>query len=225
MDGIILIDKPIGWSSFDVIRKLRPKLDVKKMGHAGTLDPMATGLLIVVVGSACKQQDSFMGLDKTYDAEVKLGFTSDTDDGEGNIIVSTEQAKKPSPPSQSQVERALDGFIGHIEQIPPKHSAIKTGGRRAYARARSGEDIELSPRLVTVYDIGRIKYEYPNLCFSCQVSKGTYIRSLARDVGDHIGTGGYLKALRRIKIGPYSVEDALSPNDSAEKLRDSLRAA
>lgn len=224
MDGIILIDKPSGWSSFDVIRKLRPVLGVKKMGHAGTLDPMATGLLIVMLGSTCKQQDNFMGLEKTYEAKVELGFTSDTDDSEGNIIKTIQQEDELSIPSKSQVDRALAAFVGDIEQTPPKHSAVKVEGKRAYARARAGEDIKLNSRPVSVYDIYNIEYEYPNLHFSCRVSKGTYIRSLARDIGAQIGAGGYLKALRRTKIGYYSVDDATSPDDSLQKLLDSVRA-
>ena len=206
-----------------MIRKLRPELGVKKMGHAGTLDPMASGLLIVLLGTACKQQDSFMELKKAYEAEVTLGATSDTDDGEGEIEVKGGDNGAAEAPSKARVEEVLENFIGEIEQIPPKHSAIKVDGRRAYARARGGEEVVLDSRSVTVHDIYDVEYDYPSLRFSCEVSKGTYIRSLARDIGENLGVGGYLSRLRRVRIGEFSVRDACTPQDSAAKLEDNIR--
>lgn len=206
-----------------MIRNLRPVLGVKKMGHAGTLDPMASGLLIVLLGTACKQQDSFMELKKTYEAEVTLGATSDTDDGEGEIEVRGGKTGVVEAPSKVRAEKALRSFIGEIEQIPPKHSAIKVDGRRAYSRARGGEEVVLNSRSVTVYDIYDVEYDYPCLQFSCEVSKGTYIRSLARDVGDNLGVGGYLSRLRRTQIGEFSVNDSCSPTDSVTVLQDNIQ--
>ena len=219
MDGILLIDKPKGWSSFDVIRKLRGSLreqanssDTKakiKMGHAGTLDPLATGLLVVLIGKATKQQQDFMKLDKCYEAEVTLGATSTTDDAEGDL--SNYQEPDIDPPQKEDLLAVIDKLKGEIEQVPPRHSAIKIDGQRAYKRARNGEEVEMPPRKVKVYGYKDIQYDYPLISFRVEVSSGTYIRSLARDIGEQLGTGGYLSALRRTSIGEFNVDYAISP--------------
>lgn len=241
MDGLLLIDKPAGWSSFDVIRKLRPVLGIKKMGHAGTLDPMATGLLIVLIGKATKKQDQFMKQDKRYEAEVTLGATSDTDDVEGTVTSSPETAlgagkqlrdfardrqvapmfssgqagskdkKETEQLTLKKVQKTLEQFTGEIEQVPPQHSAIKVDGKRAYKTARAGGATQLKARKVTIHDLQLHEYEYPVLRITCSVSSGTYIRSLARDIGVALGTGAYLSALRRTRIGEYTVEQAVTP--------------
>jgi tRNA pseudouridine55 synthase len=255
MDGLLLIDKPQGWSSFDVIRKLRVTLGADhqagnagkentgqdgkpthssgarppKMGHAGTLDPMATGLLIVLVGRATKQQDQFMGLEKTYQAEVSMGATSTTDDAEGTINPGQHQpargGRAPNPqPEEKQVRSVLEQFRGTIGQVPPQHSAVKVEGRRAYALARDGAEVELEPRSVVVYEISAVAYQYPTLRFMARVSSGTYLRSLARDIGQELGIGGYLSSLRRVAIGDYSVEAAVSPEADKSRISAAIRS-
>lgn len=247
MDGILLIDKPKGWSSFDVIRKLRVTLAAQqatrnkqhagnskkrppKMGHAGTLDPMATGLLIVLVGKATKKQDQFMKQDKRYEAEITLGATSTTDDAEGTITSSKQQAagskgeKEIEQPTLEKVQKVLEQFTGDIEQVPPQYSAVKVGGKRAYKTARSGGATELKARNVAIHSLELKEYAYPLLRVSCYVSSGTYIRSLARDIGEELDTGGYLSQLRRTKIGEYSVEDAAVADATKEQLLERLNS-
>ncbi|MEX0934368.1 MAG: tRNA pseudouridine(55) synthase TruB [Candidatus Saccharimonadales bacterium] len=212
MNGVILVDKPQDWSSFDIIRKLRHQLrdngKSPKMGHAGTLDPMATGLVIVLVGSSTKNQDKFMKLDKVYEAEITLGSNSSTDDAEGDITrISGYQ------PSRDEVKSALSSFVGNISQVPPQFSAIKVDGVRAYKKARSGGSMKLKARDINIYSIKLLDYSYPVISIRCEVGSGTYIRSLARDLGASINTGAYLSGLRRLSIGDLSVEDAISPED------------
>lgn len=221
-NGLLLIDKPNGWSSFDVVRKLRPQLGIKKIGHAGTLDPLATGLLILLLGRATKQQQQFMQLRKRYEATITLGATSDTDDAEGTISHAA-PLDKVEPPTRTQIERALQRFTGDIEQIPPQYSAVKLQGQRAYQAARRGETVGLQPRRVTVYELRLIDYQYPHMRMHTQVSSGTYIRSLARDIGAALAIGGYVSQLRRTHIGDYSVEAALTPGSDAETLRGAVQ--
>lgn len=211
MDGILLIDKPQGWTSFDVVAKVRgmvrKETGVKKpkVGHAGTLDPLATGLLVVLVGSYCKRAEAYTKQDKVYEVELKLGQTSTTDDDEGK-----KTDVSPSEPTREAVDSALDGFIGGIQQVPPIFSAIKVDGKRAYKEARAGRDITLKPRTVTIHSIEGVEYEYPFVRFTANVSSGTYIRSLARDIGEKLGTGAYMSNLRRTEVGTFSIADAQS---------------
>ncbi|PSO44197.1 tRNA pseudouridine(55) synthase TruB, partial [Candidatus Saccharibacteria bacterium SW_7_54_9] len=199
-----------------------------KMGHAGTLDPMATGLLMVLVGRATKQQEQFMGLEKTYQAEVTLGATSSTDDAEGTIYPAGDQPAGGEPssnpqPEEKQVQKLLEQFRGTTQQVPPQYSAIKVEGQRAYALARNGAEVELEPRSVVVYEISAVVYQYPALRFMARVSSGTYLRSLARDIGQSLGTGGYLSSLRRVAIGDYSVEAAVSPESDKAHISAAIR--
>lgn len=208
MDGYLLIDKPKGWTSFDVVAKLRGELKKNgiqkpKVGHCGTLDPLATGLLIVVVGNYTKKAQEFTKMDKSYEVVIELGLTSSTDDGEGEML-----RVSSLKPSQEQVQNALNQFVGQINQVPPIYSAIKVNGRRSYKEARKGKEVTLEPRVVTVHSIDDINYSYPLVRFIARVSSGTYIRSLARDIGDELKTGAYLQDLRRIMIGTYSINDA-----------------
>lgn len=207
-DEIVLVDKPIGWTSFDVVAKIRSNYSKQygkkvKVGHAGTLDPLATGLLIVLVGRATKKQDQFMKLDKVYEVDITLGQTSSTDDEEG-------KKKKVSSmqPSTDDVLAALEVFKGEIQQIPPAFSAIKVDGKRAYKLARAGQEVHIKPRQVTIYSITDVVFNYPKLSFTTKVSSGTYIRSLARDIGEKLGTGAYMSGLRRTSIGEYNVQDS-----------------
>lgn len=271
-DGIILVDKPKGWTSFDVVAKVRGILtkqirhlhaargfcmegqhkesasraerrtnqygeraaqpsdavmhsknrgdinsvDVQsigckcrvKVGHAGTLDPLATGLLIILVGDYCKRAQEFSKLDKIYQVEIKLGQTSTTDDEEGEKT--TVSTKKPD---SAAVIAAVNSFIGTISQMPPIFSAIKIDGKRAYKQARAGKEVIMQPRTVSIYSISDIDYSFPVVKFKAYVSSGTYIRSLARDIGDKLGTGAYMSNLRRTSTGDYQVASAYLPTE------------
>jgi tRNA pseudouridine55 synthase len=209
MDGILLIDKPVGWTSFDVVARIRGQikretgLKKPKVGHTGTLDPLATGLLIIVVGSYCKRAEEFSKLDKVYEVTLKLGETSTTGDGEG------EKTKiSDTQPSKEALEAALEGFTGNIMQTPPIYSAIKVNGQRAYKLAREGKEVKLEPRPVTIHSITGGEYAYPFVRFTAHVSSGTYIRSLVDDIGKSLGTGAYMSALRRTEVGNYSLKDS-----------------
>jgi len=224
MDGILLVDKPQGWTSHDVVAKVRSIIKARsgqkiKVGHTGTLDPMATGLLILVVGSYTKKAGDFSKLDKTYEAEITLGTTSSTGDKEGELT----EVSDDKPPEQA-VEAVLGRFKGEILQKPHKYSAVKIDGQRAYKAARAGKTVEIEPRKVKIYQITDVNYEYPKLNLTCKVSSGTYIRSLAEDIGAELGTGAYLSGLRRTRVGGYGLEEALTMDSavSVESLRDSI---
>jgi tRNA pseudouridine55 synthase len=213
MDGILLINKPLGWTSHDVVAKVRSLLGQAtgqkiKVGHTGTLDPMATGLMILVIGSYTKRAAEFSKLDKTYAAELTLGATSSTADAEGEIV---QQSKKV--PTQGEVEQVLESFTGEIEQIPPIFSAIKVNGQRAYKLARAGTEVKLESRRVKINSLLLTEYAYPKLKFTADVSSGTYIRSLAVDIGENLGTGAYLSALKRTIVGNYSLDEAFDLED------------
>jgi tRNA pseudouridine55 synthase len=209
MDGILLVDKPEGWTSHDVVAKARGIIKAEteqkiKVGHTGTLDPMATGLLILVLGSYTKRASAFSKLDKTYKAELTLGAVSTTGDREGEI---TQMLGKK--PDLAEVEQVLHQFIGKIQQTPHKYSAIKVDGKRAYKAARAGQEVILEPREVTIYEITDVDYDYPILKFTAKVSSGTYIRSLAEDIGDKLATRAYLSGLCRTSVGSFGLEKAL----------------
>lgn len=209
MEKVLLVDKPKTWTSFDIVGKVRSNLykisgSKIKVGHAGTLDPLATGLLIVLIGKATKIQDSFMKLDKVYEVEVRLGETSTTLDGEGQKTKVSENV-----PAISIVNNVLESFIGDIMQIPPAYSAIKVDGQRAYKLARAGKEVKIEPRKITIYSITDVIYDYPYLKFTSKVSSGTYIRTLAQDIGEKLGVGAFMSNLRRTKIGGYDIKDAV----------------
>jgi tRNA pseudouridine55 synthase len=213
MDRILLIDKQKEWTSFDVVGKIRSRLrqatgQKVKVGHAGTLDPLATGLLIVLIGQATKQQDSFMKLDKVYEVELKLGQTSTTADEEGEKTDVTDRQ-----PSLEELQKALDKFTGEIMQIPPVYSAIKIDGQRAYKLARAGKEVVIEPRKVTIHRISDLVYDYPKVTFTAHVSSGTYIRSLAQDVGEELKVGAFMSNLRRTSIGTHNLSDSILVDD------------
>lgn len=267
-DGIILIDKPKGWSSFDVVAKIRGTLRKAqkanelgvshlgteqaskeerakritdtvgerrrrsdavmdqevagvpsstgqqgkplrkvRVGHTGTLDPLATGLMIIVVGSYCKRAQEFSKLDKTYEVTMKLGQTSTTGDEEGEKTIGP--GKKPT---KEHLQDVLQSFVGESMQTPPVYSAIKVNGQRAYKLARSGKEVILEPRKINIYNIGLTDYAYPNAKFTVSVSSGTYIRSLVEDIGKKLKTGAYMSALRRTIVGEYGLSSAHKPD-------------
>ena len=221
MNGLLLINKPIGISSFDVIRDLRRRTGFRKIGHAGTLDPLASGLMLLLFGTACKQAMSLTKLDKRYVADITLGATSSTGDNEGEKTAVSDRV-----PTREEVEAALAKLTGEITQTPPIYSAIKINGKEAYKRARAGETVEIPSRQVVIHENKLIKYEYPRIEIESHVSSGTYIRTLAEDLGGLLGTGAYLSGLVRTTVGPYSLTDALvldeidSPAVAETHLRD-----
>jgi tRNA pseudouridine55 synthase len=191
-------------TSFDVIRRLRQQTGVRKIGHAGTLDPLASGLMLMLFGTACKQAQRLTKLDKRYSALVRLGAVSSTGDGEGALTPISDRV-----PESSEVEAALAQLTGEISQTPPVYSAIKIKGREAYKRARAGEQVEMPARLVSIYENRLVMYEYPVVELAARVSSGTYIRTLAEDVGKLLSTGAYLSGLIRTEVGPYRLSEAL----------------
>jgi tRNA pseudouridine55 synthase len=213
LNGILLIDKPTGWTSHDVVAKIRNTLKKEmgqkvKAGHTGTLDPFATGLLIIVIGNYTKRAEEFSKLDKTYEAELTLGATSTTGDIEGEIIV-----KGGQKPSKMALHAVLSQFKGHIQQTPHKFSAMKINGQRAYKLARAGKEVKLDPRQVTIYELEMLDYAYPLLKIRAKASSGTYIRSLAEDIGEVLGTGAYLSSLRRTQAGEFDLKNSLKVNN------------
>lgn len=229
MDGLLLIDKPKGWTSFDVVAKVRGVLRSQgqgrkveggeismlspsssaprpkvKVGHTGTLDPLATGLLVLTLGKYCKRAQEFSKLDKVYEVTMKLGETSTTGDEEGEKTKVSDRI-----PDQNEVDTIIKRFVGEIEQTPPIYSAIKVDGQRAYKLARAGKEVKLEPRQVTVYQISDINYSYPEVQFTAKVSSGTYIRSLVEDIGQKLDTGAYMTELRRARVGGFEIENAL----------------
>jgi tRNA pseudouridine55 synthase len=206
---VLLINKPLTWTSFDVVKKLRYKLKTKKIGHAGTLDPLATGLLIVCTGKMTKQINSFMGMEKEYTGTIILGQTTASYDLETEPTPAVDVTHLHT----QQLHEATTQFLGVIEQTPPLHSAIKINGKRAYEHARAGEAVELKKRNIEIKEFEITHIELPRVDFRVVCSKGTYIRSLARDFGEALGVGAYLAALCRTRIGTFTLADASSMDD------------
>lgn len=205
-DGkLLLINKPVDWTSFDVVKKLRYTLKVKKIGHAGTLDPLATGLLIIGTGKFTKKLNELQGLDKTYEGIIEIGKTTPSYDLETTFDSETDW----SDVTNDQFEEARKKLTGDIQQIPPAHSAIKVGGERAYKKARKNKEVKLEPRSLTIHDFQLDYSNLPEVKFEVSCSKGTYIRSLAHDFGQLIGVGAYLKKLVRTSVGEYQLSDAV----------------
>lgn len=211
--GIALVDKPGGITSHDVVARARRALDIRKIGHAGTLDPMATGLLVLGVGSATRLLTFIVGLDKTYEATIRLGVSTHSDDADG-VETARASADEVAAVTEEAIATGVAMLTGRISQVPSRVSAIKVGGKRAYDLARSGQDVELAPREVTVsrFAVARVRRDTDagtiDLDVSVDCSSGTYIRALARDLGAHTGVGGHLTALRRTRIGPFEVSGA-----------------
>ena len=208
-DGeILLIDKPAGMTSFGVVARVRRVLSERagkkvKVGHTGTLDPFATGLMILMVGKGTKRAGEFLKLDKEYEAVIRLGATSSTGDPEGEIT-----KRNVKEPSEEEVKKVIQDFTGRITQRVPRYSAVKIGGRRAYKLAREGVEVEMPEREVEIYELEVLEYKWPFLRIRAAVSSGTYIRTLGEDIGEKLGVGGYLTELRRTKVGKYGVNQA-----------------
>ena len=216
---VLLVDKPIEWTSFDAVRKIRYLTRTKKVGHAGTLDPLATGLLIICTGKFTKKINEYMAQEKEYTGTITLGATTPTYD-----LESEPRDFSPVPDlTPAALQEATLPFTGPILQTPPIHSAIKKDGKRVYELARRGIDVKLEPRPITIHSFEIVKIELPVVHFKVVCSTGTYIRSLANDYGAQLGCGGYLSSLRRTRIGDFSVSDALNMQDWEAKIREEVK--
>jgi tRNA pseudouridine55 synthase len=219
----VVVDKPAGWTSHDVVARVRRLAGTRKVGHAGTLDPMATGVLVLGVGRATRLLTYVVGADKTYLATIRLGAATITDDVEGEVIGRADPAAVAALDADG-IGREIAGLTGAIQQVPSAVSAIKVDGRRSYARVRSGEQVELAPRPVTVHrfavlarrDVRDDGHPAVDLDVEVNVSSGTYVRALARDLGERLGVGGHLTALRRTSVGPYGIDEARTLDELAE---------
>lgn len=213
---IVLLDKPVDWTSFDVVNKLRGMTKVKKVGHAGTLDPFATGLLLICFASATKQVNQLMELEKEYQGTFELGSETDSHDVTGKVV-----SQQPVPDlSVTQIESAAKKYSGEILQVPPMFSALKRDGKKLYELARQGKEVELAARPVKIYAFDILAVSLPEIRFRIACSRGTYIRAIARDLGRDLGCGAFLKTLRRTRVGAYTVTDALSIQQFAERLAE-----
>jgi len=226
--AVLLVDKPEGPTSHDVVRAARRALGTRRVGHTGTLDPFASGLLILCAGKATRLAEYFHLLPKTYSATAVLGVETDTEDGTGSV---TSRCEAWRSVTREEIEKAARDLRGQQSQVPPAYSAKKVDGRRAYAAARAGEAVELSSKVVCVHSLEVGEVRLPEVDFRVEVSTGTYVRSIARDLGKRLGCGAHLKSLRRASIGPFRVEDAVSlaellegrlPADATRTAADSL---
>lgn len=213
---VLLIDKPLNWTSFDIVRKIRSLIKIKKVGHAGTLDPLATGLLIVCTGKFTKKINEYMGMEKEYTGTFTLGAVTPTYDLESEPV----QLTNSSNVTEEAIQKAVLPFIGAIQQTPPIHSAIKKDGKPVYLLARKGLEVKLEARTITIKDFVIEKVELPQVYFRVVCSTGTYIRSLANDYGKQLGCGAYLSSLRRTRIGDFLAEDALQIDAFTEQIRN-----
>ena len=205
MDGFLLLDKEKGISSNQLVQKVKKSLSLKKVGHLGTLDPMATGLMILAINRATKFSNYFLESDKSYDASIQFGYSTDTDDAMGNIISSSDII-----PNEKDINKSLASFIGQSMQIAPFFSALKHKGKPLYKYAREGEFISKPPREINIFSIKNIICEHNKCSFIVHCSKGTYIRSIARDLGDKLNSGGHLSALRRLSQGTFNIKNAMT---------------
>ena len=215
ISGVLVVDKPVGLTSHDVVQVIRRGTNIRRAGHTGTLDPRASGVLVVLVGPAVRLSEYVSASDKRYQAVLQLGTTTDTYDADGKILTS-----QPVNISEQQFENALQQFIGEIEQVPPPYSAVKVQGRKAYEMAREGESVELQPRKITVYSLELLEWAPPEAVIDVYCSSGTYIRSLANDLGKMLGCGAHLVGLRRTKSGRFTLRDAVPLRKLRETFED-----
>ncbi|HET7230000.1 MAG TPA: tRNA pseudouridine(55) synthase TruB [Longimicrobium sp.] len=219
--GVLPVDKPEGPTSHDVVARVRRALGTRAVGHTGTLDPFASGLLLVCVGPATRLAEYLTGLPKVYVATMRLGAATDTDDLTGEVIGGSDAWRSVT---REQVEAALQAQVGTIQQLPPIYSAKKVDGERMYAAARRGEAVERKPATVNIYSIRLLGMDLPDVEFEVECGAGTYIRAIARDAGDLLGVGGHLRTLRRTRVGPHAVERAVPLDllDQAERVREAM---
>ncbi len=212
MDGIILVDKDVNFTSFDVCNLVKKNLHISKVGHSGTLDPFASGLLLITVGKSTKINQFLETLDKEYIATLTLGKRSSTLDTEGEIL----EEQEVSELSVSQIINVFNSLLGELEQVPPMYSALKVNGKRLYEYAREGKSIERKIRRINIYSLELLEYQHPNITFKVKCSKGTYVRTLGEQIAERLNTIGYLTYLRRTKVGNFDVSFANSINDIRE---------
>jgi tRNA pseudouridine55 synthase len=215
ISGVLVVDKPVGMTSHDVVQAIRRGTNIQRAGHTGTLDPRASGVLVILIGPAVRLSEYVSASDKRYQAIIRLGATTDTYDEEGQVTSS-----QPVEISETLFETTLKQFIGEIEQIPPPYSAVKVDGRKAYDLARQGEEVELAPRIINVYNLDLLEWAPPEAVIDVYCSSGTYVRSLANDLGKELGCGAHLVGLRRTKSGRFTLRDAVP----LRKLRDAFEA-
>ncbi|HEY60629.1 MAG TPA: tRNA pseudouridine(55) synthase TruB [Anaerolineae bacterium] len=215
VSGVLIIDKPTGMTSHDVVQVVRRGTNIRRAGHTGTLDPRASGVLIVLIGPAVRLSEYISAEDKRYQAMIHLGERTDTYDGDG-----TTTGTLPVEVTRTQLEEALQGFVGEIKQVPPPHSAIKIRGHRAYELARKGEKVELEPRIIKVHSLELVEWNPPDAVIDVHCSSGTYVRSLANDLGEKLGCGGMLTGLIRMKSGRFSLRDSIPLRKLKEAFED-----
>jgi tRNA pseudouridine55 synthase len=216
VSGVLIVDKPIGLTSHDVVQVIRRGTNIRRAGHTGTLDPRASGVLVILVGPAVRLSEFVSASDKRYQATIRLGSATDTYDSEGTVLSSA----SIDDITEERFTEALSQFIGEIEQTPPPYSAVKVQGRRAYAMARDGEEFELAPRKINVYSLEVLEWAPPEVVIDVYCSSGTYVRSLANDLGRELGTGAHLIGLRRTKSGRFTLRDAVP----LRRLQESFQA-
>ncbi len=213
MEGVLLVDKPKGLTSHDVVYHLRRKLQIKKIGHAGTLDPMATGVLVMLIGKATRISQYLMSVDKVYEGEATLGVVTDSQDAEGEVM-----STQPVPElTEARVREVMKGSLGDQYQTPPMHSAIKIGGVPLYKLARKGEEVEREPRFIRIAAFNLLSFATPKITFDLHCTKGTYVRTVASDLGQKLGCGAHLSALRRTGSGKFTISQCL-PLEQIEAL-------
>jgi tRNA pseudouridine55 synthase len=212
-DAMLLVDKPLGWTSFDVVNKIRAATGIRRVGHAGTLDPLATGLLIVCTGRMTKELGRYTGLEKTYTAVLTLGGTTESYDAATPVV----DPRDTSGVSPEMIRDTVASFIGRQTQLPPMWSAVKVGGRRLYRYARTGQTVVRPPREIEIHRITVDRIEMPRVTITVVCSKGTYIRTLAHDIGVRLGCGAYVSALRRTAIGPFDVDQARTVQEITDR--------
>ena len=211
-EGIILVNKPIGITSHDVVDEVRKKFSMKRVGHAGTLDPLAEGLLIILVGRATKLFSRFVNFDKEYLGVMKLGEVTTTGDAEGEVISRKEYSSIDEP----AVKSAFAEFEGEIKQVPPMVSALRVKGKRLYRLARRGIEVKREPRLIKIYSLKLLNIDLPLIEFFTHCSKGTYIRKLAEDIGEHLGCGAHMISIKRLSVGPFTLDEAVNLDEINE---------
>jgi tRNA pseudouridine55 synthase len=219
LEGALLVNKPPGPTSHDIVDEARRALGIKRIGHAGTLDPAADGLLVLLLGRATRLAEYVNGYEKTYLAKIRLGITTDTDDATGDVIVS----KHVPELSREDIKKILALFIGKISQKVPAYSAVKVGGERLYRRARRGAEVKAPTREIEIYSLSLVEFETPSISVEVKCSSGTYIRALARDVGEALGCGAHVNALTRTEVGPYGLTRAFTANELTKRDADGWR--
>jgi tRNA pseudouridine55 synthase len=217
ISGILVVDKPTGMTSHDVVQAIRLGTGIRRAGHTGTLDPRASGVLVILIGPAVRLSEYVSASDKRYQAIIRLGASTDTFDADGKF---TRRSDAPVNVTEQQFEETLKKFVGHIEQTPPPYSAVKVQGRKAYEMAREGEEVDLAPRVIDVYHLEVLEWAPPEVVVDVHCSSGTYVRSLANDMGNELGCGAYLVGLRRTKSGRFSLRDATP----LRKLQEAFRS-